>query len=294
MTSHNVITFYQYKNVPKPDKFVHVIKAICNRLNILGRILVGFEGINGGACGTKEDIENFKKEISGRFPGITYREIDADHQVYHKLVVKHRPEIVRLGEDVDLNNQGEVLSPEEFTKLAQDPNTVLIDTRNDYEYDVGHFKNAVRINAHQFLKFPEEVDKLDLEGKNVVMYCTGGIRCHKASAYLKKKGHDNVYQLQGGIINYVQKEGNDLWEGGLFVFDDRLVWPISEPIAECKHCGNKTDKYIDCHNVECDKLFICCEECQQKMNMTCSEECLNAPRHRSDLKNEKKVEELKA
>lgn len=281
---YQVITFYKYVNIPNSELLKEQLKEYCKENNIFGRILIACEGINGGVSGEKENIEKFKKMLKKNplFTDITFREQEISSNSYHKLVIKVREEVCMFREKVDLSKKGDYIDPrtlKEWYKKGKD--FVIIDARNGYEYDVGHFKGAKKLPIEIFSEFPKEINKLNIDkNKEIVLYCTGGIRCEKASAFMKQKGYNNVYHIQGGIINYLQQVKNEEWEGGLFVFDDRIVSSLSDPITKCIHCGKKEMQYINCHNLDCDKLVICCKECGQKMNNTCSKECKEAKRHR--------------
>jgi UPF0176 protein len=279
-----VITFYKYIELENPIYWKHKLRWICKELGLKGRILLGKEGINAGVCGNREGIKEFKKKIreSEEFQNLTFREQEIKEQVYPKLVVKEREEIVVFREKVNLKKKGVYMSPERLKEmLDKKEEIVLLDVRNDYEFKVGKFKDAIDLDIKNFYDFPRKVEKLKgLKGKKIVMYCTGGIRCEKSSAYLKDKGFKDVNHLQGGIINFINKFPGEYFEGGLFVFDDRLVSSSGEVITECQHCGEKEDQYLNCHNLECDKLFVCCEACSKKMNFCCSGECKGSERHR--------------
>ena len=176
------------------------------------------------------------------------------------------------------------ISPEKLEKwFDRGEDFIIIDARNDYESKVGKFKNALTLPIENFRDFPKAVEKFEnLKDKKIVTYCTGGIRCEKASAYMKSKGFKNVLQLEGGIINYVDKFPGKHFEGACFVFDDRLTADTGskEKLGKCEICETPCSDYTDCYNLDCDKLFICCENCREKMNNTCSEECKNAKRLR--------------
>lgn len=250
-------------------------------------MLVAQEGINGAVCGRKEAIEQLKAELKQdcRFRDLTFREQEAEKQTYHKLIVRVRKEMVVFGHPVDLKKTGTYLSPQELKKWYDEKKDfVIIDARNDYEYTVGKFKNAVTLAIHNFREFPCAVDKIQqLKNKKIVTYCTGGVRCEKASAYLREQGFKEVYQLQGGIINYENQLPHTNFEGSCFVFDDRKVAQGGEAISTCVHCGELSDAIINCHNLDCDILFVSCERCQKKMNGCCSTECQKAPRQRKSL-----------
>jgi len=284
---YEIISFYKYVPLSEPEEIRDHLKIICKNLNLLGRILISKEGINGAVSGSKSDIEKFKHELKTNllFSDLTFREQEADYKTHHKLVVKLRKEICAFDEKVDLQNKGKHLPPKELKKwYDNNEEFYIVDARNDYEYKVGKFKGAIELPIKNFREFPQGVEVLEpLKDKKVVLYCTGGVRCEKASAYMKDKGFRNVYQIEGGIINYVNSiPENKEWEGGLFVFDDRLVSDLSNPITECKHCKKECSKYVNCHNLDCDKLTVMCEECQKTMNKTCSQECKEAKRQRKE------------
>jgi len=303
---HKVISFYKYIEIKNPEELMTYLRDKCNNLNILGRILIGKEGINGAVCGKVNNIEYFKNWISsdsllnGLFSNLTFREQEEKSQVYHKLVTRIKDEIVALGVNVDLNKKGGHISPEKLKELLDNKeDIVLLDARNKYEAEVGKFKNAIILPIDNFRELPKAIEKnIELNkikeerGKNnkkIVMYCTGGVRCEKSSALLKEKGFKEVYQLEGGIINYVNQFPNTHYEGSCYVFDDRKVSDVSSTIiSKCNICDEKTSSYINCHNLDCDKLFICCMGCQKKLNKCCSEECKSSDRQRP---NDKKIKD---
>ncbi len=282
---YTVISFYRYTKIEKPENLRETLFALCQKLQILGRILIAEEGINGAVSGKKEAISKFKDTIETDlgFNGLTYREQENGTIAYHKLVVRVRKEVCAFATAVDVGNAGVRISPttiKQWYDSKQD--FVIIDARNDYEYDVGHFQNAIKMPIENFREFPQALPILrPQQNKKIVLYCTGGIRCEKASAYLKEQGFPEVYHLEGGVINYVNQFPDTYWRGGLFVFDDRLVSDVGKPITQCVHCRIKTSEYINCHNLDCDTLIISCQECQKKMEKTCSEECKRAPRKRT-------------
>lgn len=287
---YKTTTFYRYVRINNPEELKGYLKGLCEALGLLGRILVGREGINAGISGRKEDVDKFKETIEKKreFSKMTYREQEVSKNSYHKLVVKVRNEIVALGKDVDIGKKGQHISPKKLKKwMDRGEDLVILDARNDYEAKIGKFKDAIVLPIKTFREFPEQAEKVlaDKKDKKIVMYCTGGIRCEKSSAALKEKGFNNVFQLQGGIINYVNQFPNTHYKGKLFVFDDRLSGDVKskEVLTNCEICGESSDCYIDCHNLDCDKLTIECPSCQEKMNRTCSIECMNAPRQRKML-----------
>ena len=280
--SHNIISFYKYVQLKDPQQIQQCLHELCQHHHILGRILVAEEGINGAICGTIEEITLFKQALETKFPNLTYRELPSNTNVYHKLVVRVRPEIVKFGHPVNPNNKGIHLPPQQLKSwYDQKKPFTIIDARNDYEYDVGKFNNAIKMPIRTFREFPHAAQQLEhLKDQTIVLYCTGGIRCEKASAYLKEQGFQDVYQIEGGIINYINQLPNTYWEGELFVFDDRLTAETGEPITHCRFCNEKSGKYFNCHNLDCDAFFISCPQCRKNMNTTCSEKCKASPRQR--------------
>ena len=291
---YKTITFYKYVNLKDPEQVKGYVKGLCEGLNLLGRVLIGKEGINAGISGRIDEIEKFKELLqkTREFSDLTYREQLSEENTYHKLIVKKRKEIVVLDKEVNIEKKGQHITPERLKKwIDRGEKITILDARNDYEAELGKFKGAITLPIKNFREFPEAAEK-ELEGKEdetIVMYCTGGIRCEKSSAYLKDKGFKKVFQLQGGIINYNNQFKDKNFEGSCFVFDDRLSDGIGsdDPLTKCEVCGEDSDKYIDCHNMDCDRLFICCESCQKEMNKTCSLTCKNSSRHR-DMKLEVK------
>ncbi len=279
------ISFYKYTPIDTPENLREYLRALCERLSLTGRILLAAEGINAAVSGKRENSEQFKQIISAHslLTGITFREQDTATLAHHKLVVRVRDEIVHFGEKVNIQDTGIYLSPLQLQQWYKDnEDFIIVDARNEYEHKVGKFRNAVTLPIDNFREFPQVAAQQlqSYKGKKIVLYCTGGVRCEKASAYLRQEGFEQVYQIEGGIINYVNQFPNSQWEGGLFVFDDRIVSEAGDPITVCTFCETECEQYHNCHNLDCDTLFIACPECTQKMKSTCSEECKEAPRKR--------------
>jgi len=281
------ISFYKYTKIGNPEIFRNHMFLAWNDLDVLGRIYVANEGINAQLSVPADNFNQFKEHLDT----ISFLQnvrlniaIEQDNFSFLKLKVKVRDKIVSDGlndNTFDVTNKGIHLDAENFNKIIEDPDTVLVDMRNHYESEIGHFKNAVTPDVDTFrdsLDAIEESLKDHKEDKNLVMYCTGGIRCEKASAYYKHKGFKKVYQLEGGIINYVrqvqEKNLENKFIGKNFVFDERRSERISEDvIANCHQCGNPCDTHVNCANEACHLLFIQCEECAEKMNRCCSDDC---------------------
>ncbi|MEO1053965.1 MAG: rhodanese-related sulfurtransferase [Bacteroidota bacterium] len=280
------LSFYQYAHILNPQLFRDHLYVQWEKIGVFGRIYVAYEGINGQISIPEENFEAFKlsmDEISF-LKGIRLNiAIDDDGKSFFKLKIQVRDKIVADGLNdatFDVTNKGKHLNAQAFNELANDPNTIIVDMRNHYESEVGHFDKAVTPDVDTFreaLPVVEEMFENDKD-KNLVMYCTGGIRCEKASAYYKHKGFENVFQLEGGIIEYarqVKEQGlENKFKGKNFVFDERLGERISdEIISKCHQCGKPCDTHTNCVNEGCHLLFIQCDECAAKYEGCCSNEC---------------------
>ncbi len=287
-TPRTTISFYYYFKIEQPVEFRNILYRHLNELNVLGRIYLAYEGINAQVSVPSEKLEEFRTFLYSFEPlnGLRLNiAVDDDGKSFYVLDIKVRNKIVADGisdPDFDMANKGNYVNAEQFNQLSNDVNTVLIDMRNHYEYEVGHFENAIEIPSDTFreqLPMAAELMKTDKD-KNIIMYCTGGIRCEKASAYMLHRGFRNVFHLEGGIINYVNqvKEKNlpNKFHGKNFVFDQRLGERVTdEIISRCHQCGKPADTHVNCVNDACHLLFIQCAECKEKMEGTCSKECLD-------------------
>ena len=249
------------------------------------RIYISKQGINGQLSARQDHAKEFMQWMlsDSRFEGLAFKIHGLQEHVFPKTTVKVRRQLVAMDCEVDLSRRGVSIDPVEWKKMLeqQDPNTIVIDVRNDYEWDVGHFEGAERPSCESFREFPSFTEQLkkrvDPKSARIMMYCTGGIRCEFYSALMKQQGFEKVYQLDGGVIDYGLKVGSDHWEGKLFVFDDRLVVPISQdeapPISRCLHCDTECDVYFNCANMDCNHLFICCQNCLKQHQGCCCSEC---------------------
>jgi len=281
------VSFYKYFHIAEPATFRDELYKTFYALKVFGRIYVAHEGINGQVSVPESNYEAFQAALYAADPaldGIRMNiAVDDDGKSFWVLRIKVRPKIVADGIDdpnFDPAKMGTHLKAKEFNELAAQPDTIIVDMRNHYEYEVGHFENALEVPSDTFRdQLPMAVDMLnDKRDKNIIMYCTGGIRCEKASAYLLHNGFKNVFQLEGGIIEYTRRakeEGLPLkFKGKNFVFDDRLGERITEDvIAQCHICGKPCDTHTNCKNDGCHLLFIQCEECAVKYEGCCSEGC---------------------
>ena len=282
------LSFYKYAKIGNPKIFRNHLFISWNDMEVLGRIYVAHEGINGQLSLPAKNFDVFKDFLDGIYFLKDVRlniAIEQNLKSFLKLKVKVRNQIVADGlndDTFDVTNKGVHVDASTFNDLIEDPETILVDMRNHYESEIGHFKGAITPDVDTFrdsLDIIEEDLKEHKEDKKLVMYCTGGIRCEKASAYYKHKGFKNVFQLEGGIIEYARQVEHHGLEnkfiGKNFVFDHRRGERISEEIiAHCHQCGNPCDTHVNCANEACHLLFIQCCDCAGKMQNCCSDECV--------------------
>ena len=296
MQDYLVLAFYIFVPIENPRAEVKRFHRFFADLDATGRLYINEEGINAQMSISKKDAPLFYDWFLSdeRFAETVIKTHSHHEQAFPKMTVKYRKQLVALDEQVDLSRGGKHLSAEKWKEMLDEEseNTLLLDVRNDYEWDVGHFEGAEKPEFQTFREFPDSVKKLkdkhDPKKTRVMMYCTGGIRCELYSCLLKDEGFDEVYQLDGGVIQYGLEVGSKHWKGKLFVFDDRLVVPISEhepaeTISICSHCGTKTDVYYNCANMDCNALFLSCLDCSKEFKGCCCESCLEAPRQRESI-----------
>ncbi|HOZ77616.1 MAG TPA: rhodanese-related sulfurtransferase [Ferruginibacter sp.] len=280
------ISFYQYFPIAEPQQFRDELYKALNALHVFGRIYVAQEGINAQISVPESNLEAFKNYLWSIQPlnGLRLNiAVDDDGKSFWVLKIKVRDKVVADGisdPTFSMENKGRYVNAKEMNELLKDESTVVIDMRNHYEYEVGHFTSAIEIPSDTFREqLPMAVDMMkEHKDKNIIMYCTGGIRCEKASAYMLHSGFKNVYHLEGGIINYARQAKEAGLEskfiGKNFVFDDRLGERITEDvIAKCHQCGQPADTHTNCKNDGCHLLFIQCEACAGKYDGCCSADC---------------------
>lgn len=297
--NYSILVFYCYTEIADPQREVKKYQKFLSGLDVRCRIYIAYNGINAQMSLLSSDVKTYLDWLKEdtRFAEVMFQMDPYHEHAFPRQAVKFREQLVALHAAPNLKNRGEHLPPQEWKKMLEtrDASTLLVDVRNDYESEIGHFEGAERPplkNFRDFPKYAEELSKIkDPKKTKVMMYCTGGIRCETYSALLKEKGFEEVYQLRGGVINYGHEVGNDHWKGKLFVFDDRLSAPISEEehelISHCQFCSAKSDTYYNCANMDCNELFLCCPDCGEKMQGCCSETCSNAPRRRPFVKEER-------
>jgi UPF0176 protein len=305
------VSFYKYFSITDPQSFRDLLWRRLNAEHVFGRIYVAGEGINAQISVPASRFEAFRDiiysypEMSGIRLNIA---VDDDGKSFWVLRIKVRPKIVADGIDdpgFDPSKGGVHLKAAEFNQLVENEDVIVVDMRNHYEYEVGHFEHAIEVPSDTFREqLPMAADMLqDKKDKPIVMYCTGGIRCEKASAYLLHKGFKNVFQLDGGIIEYTRRAKEQglpvKFIGKNFVFDERMAERITDDvIAQCHQCGAPADTHTNCANDACHMLFIQCRECAEKMEGCCSTECigeLHLPQmERSRIAAERKASGVKA
>lgn len=285
-TPRTTLSFYCYFKIEEPVVFRDTLYKELKEIGVLGRIYLAQEGINAQVSVPAGNFEHFKsylysiKELNGLRLNIA---VDDDGKSFYVLDIKVRKKIVADGitdPNFDMANRGRYVNAGQFNELTSDPGTIVIDMRNHYEYEVGHFENALEVPSDTFREqLPMAVDMMqDKKDKNIIMYCTGGIRCEKASAFMLHQGFKNVFHLEGGIIHYtnqVKEKGlENKFHGKNFVFDQRLGERITdEIIARCHQCGQPADTHVNCVNDSCHLLFIQCDACKEKYEACCSTAC---------------------
>ncbi len=284
--TYKVILYYKYVNLSDPLEVVDWHKKFCAENNLKGRVLIAHEGINGTLGGLESDIDKYIQELSkdSRFSHIDFKASYHNENPFPKLKVKLRKEIVTLGlpEDIDMSlaQKGTYLTPEELqAKIDQKEKIIFVDARNDYESRIGRFKDAITPNIKTFKEFPLFLKSIEhLKNETLVSYCTGGIRCEKATAYAIQQGFKKVFHLKGGIHRYLEKFPNGAFEGSLYVFDERISIVFGKDknrkiLTNCVFCGKPYDTYKNCFNAKCNKRFIVCDDCYREHQGFCSTEC---------------------
>ncbi len=289
-----VLLYYLYTDIADPEQYRDQQRTLCEELGLLGRIIVATEGINGTLSGTREACEAYIKAMHADplTAAMTFKIDEEQSHVFPKLSVKARSEIVTLGlgiEDISPNEiTGKHLTPAEWKEHMADPDAVILDARNDYEFDLGHFKGAIRPDIGNFKELPEWIKehRSELEGKKILTYCTGGIRCEKFSGYLVKEGFDDVNQLLGGIVEYGKdpEARGENYDGECYVFDQRIGVPVNQvnpnTVSHCKHCGTESSRYVNCAHPPCNAQHFCCEACEPQSQRYCCEDCQQADAQR--------------
>lgn len=293
MKEYLVLLYYHYTKIDDLDLFRKEHQDFCNKHNLLGRIYIASEGINGTLSGLKENVNKYMEHLKAdsRFKDIVFKIDEAEEHAFSKMHVRIKKELVNLSLDKDINPKkltGDYVEPSEFFKRMQDEDTIVIDARNDYEHEVGHFRGAIKPNISNFRDLPDWIKKNKnlLNGRRILTYCTGGIRCEKFSGWLKAEGYEDVGQLKGGIVSYGKDDiaKGQLWDGKCYVFDKRLTVDINRVehviVGRDHFDGTPCERYINCANPECNKQILASIENEAKHLGGCSIECSKHPRNR--------------
>jgi UPF0176 protein len=305
--AYRVLLYYKYVPIEDPVTFAQEHLAACKEIGLKGRILVSDEGMNGTCSGTIEQTDSYMSMMKAdeRFADMVYKIDEAEGHAFKKMHVRPKKEIVYLGLDDDINPNeltGKYLEPKEFFEQMQAEDTVVIDARNDYEFDLGHFRGAIRPEIRNFRDLPEWIrdNKEMFEGKKVLTYCTGGIRCEKFSGWLVREGFEDVAQLHGGIATYGKdpEVKGQLWDGQMYVFDERIAVPINQVehviVGKDHFTGEPCERYVNCANPDCNDKILCSEENEHKYLRSCSDECRVHPSNRYIVEHNLSEEEVEA
>lgn len=287
-----VLLYYCYSTIEDPEAFREEHHLMCLDLNLRGRIIVAGEGLNGTVSGLREDCGQYMARVKAdpRFEDIEFKVDEVPDHTFSKMHVRVKPEIVHVGlHHIDPRQRtGGYVEPDEFRQILRDEpeNTVILDVRSNYEHSIGKFKNALTLDIENFRDFPEKVSELEsLKGKKVITYCTGGIKCEKASAFLLEQGFEDVHQLHGGIIKYGLEANGEDFEGKCYVFDNRVVKDLNtvnpKVISRCHVTGKPSDRMVNCANPHCNIHVPMSEEGAEIYNGCCSQECMEHPDARS-------------
>jgi UPF0176 protein len=277
------LLYYCYAPIQDPEAYREEHHLFCIENGILGRIIIANEGLNGAVSGTKENCQKYMDYVLAdeRFKHTDFKIEKTNGHTFTKIHVRVKSEIVHSGlTEIDPNQKtGIHLEPEDFKKMKNDEDIIILDARSNYEHKLGKFKNAITLDIENFREFPEKVKEIYplLEGKKIVTYCTGGIKCEKASAYLLEQGFQNVYQLHGGIIKYGMEAGGEDFEGKCYVFDNRIAVDVNKVnpvvLSHCYICGTECDRMVNCANPHCNNHLPICDKCGWEYKGACSTEC---------------------
>ncbi len=292
--SYQVLLYYHFEKIENPETFAEIHRRYCEFLGLHGRIIVATEGLNGTVSGTTAACEEYQRWLHSdpRFSTMPFKIDEVDGHRFKRIHVRVREEIITLSHPLKHHPSeltGVHLTPTQWREMLAQGGVTLLDGRNGYESDMGRFKGAICPDVESFKEFPDWIENnlSDAKDKPLMTYCTGGIRCEKLSTYLLESGFKEVYQLSGGIVAYgkdPETEG-EMFEGACFVFDDRIASEVNHKddamvITRCLHCQVATIRAVNCTNIDCNKFYYCCENCDLKYGQGCKAGCESAPRKR--------------
>ncbi|WP_442795526.1 oxygen-dependent tRNA uridine(34) hydroxylase TrhO [Pelobium manganitolerans] len=292
MKAYQTLLYYCYSHIQDAEQYAADHLKFCKSIGLTGRIIIADEGLNGTVSGTVEACTAYMDYVyaDGRFGATEFKIDEVDEPSFIKMHCRYKKEIVYSGlrdpNYIDPTKEtGKHLEPTEFMEMKDRDDVVVLDVRSNYEHSIGKFKNAVTLDIENFRDFPAMINELaQYKDKKILTYCTGGIKCEKASALLLKEGFKDVYQLHGGIIKYGKEAGGKDFDGKCYVFDNRIAVDVNQvnpvTISTCRNCGKTTSKMINCANPECNEHFTQCDECGTALEGACSTACQNHPRKR--------------
>ncbi len=292
MNRYNTLLYYCYSAIESAQEFAADHLKFCKSLDLVGRIIVADEGLNGTVSGTEDSCRIYMQTLKSdpRFANIDFKIDEVTEPSFIKMHCRYKSEIVHSGlRDPHIINPekktGTHLEPDEFLAMKDRDDVVVLDVRSNYEHSIGRFKNAITLDIENFREFPEMINRLaEFKDKKIITYCTGGIKCEKASALLLHEGFPEVYQLHGGIIKYGKEVGGKDFDGKCYVFDNRVAVDVNSvnplAVSTCRNCGAITEKMINCANPECNEHFTQCDNCGELLDGACSEVCKTHPRKR--------------
>lgn len=287
---YSILLYYCYADIQDTEAYREEHHLFCVENNIRGRIIISSEGLNGTVSGKIEDCEKYMRYIhsDARFAKTEFKVEVYNKHAFTKIHVRVKSEIVHSSlRHIDPKvKTGKHLSPNQFKSLKDQEDVVILDVRSNYEHELGRFKNAMTLDIDNFRDFPDKIKELEhLKGKKILTYCTGGIKCEKASAFLLDQGFEDVYQLHGGIIRYGLEAGGEDFEGKCYVFDNRISVDVNKVnpsiVSRCHVCGTHSDRMVNCANPKCNDHLAICEECGWQLDGACSDTCKEHPEKRS-------------
>lgn len=292
MKAYQTLLYYCYSHIQDAEQYAADHLKFCKDLGLTGRIIIADEGLNGTVSGTREQCKAYMDYVyaDGRFNATEFKIDDVDEPSFMKMHCRYKSEIVHSGlKDPNVidptKKTGKHLEPKEFMEMKDRDDVIILDVRSNYEHNLGKFKNAITLDIDNFRDFPAMINELaQYKDKKILTYCTGGIKCEKASALLLHEGFKDVYQLHGGIIKYGKEAGGKDFEGKCYVFDNRIAVDVNSVnpvvVSTCRNCGKTTPKMINCANPECNEHFTQCDECGWELDGACSTACKEHPRKR--------------